>query len=209
MKKSKEELTRIHKEKCRELKEIRAIMAENLGIELHQRECTYEGYCRGTCPACRKEEMLLNAALLRKQMEDANLKGRIAAAGLATAAALSLTGCNTLIQNETEGATSFTDEQSEGATRLEVPDGDIAGFITPESSECGITPLDESGENYVPALPGDNTMTSDQREEGEISPEIPENLGQPSYEMPGEYVELEGDVAYLPEVDEMENSVAD
>ena len=57
MKKSKEELTRIHKEKCRELKKIRAKMAENLSIELHQRECTYEGYCRGTCPACRKEEM--------------------------------------------------------------------------------------------------------------------------------------------------------
>ena len=209
MKKSKEELTRIHKEKCRQLKEIRAKMAENLGIELHQRECTYEGYCRGTCPACRKEEMLLNAALLRKQMEDANLKGRIAAAGLATAAALSLTGCNTLTQNETEGATSFTDEQLEGATRLEVPDGDIAGFITPESSECGIIPLDESGENYVPTISGDDTLTSDELEEGEILPEIPESPRQPSYEMPGEYVELEGDVAYLPETDESENNQTD
>lgn len=174
MKKSKEELTRIHKEKCRELKEIRAKMAENLGIELHQRECTYTGYCRGTCPACQKEEMLLNAALLKKQMEGANLKGKVAAAGLATAAALCLTGCNTHDVNEIDGDISFaddafSDEQLEGEPQVEVTDGEIGGFITPETSEGNMLPLDESEENY---------------------------------DVPGEYVELEGDVAYLPETEE-------
>lgn len=67
MKKCKEDLNRIHKEKCREIKRIRDRIAEDLGIELRQRECTYEGYCSGTCPACRKEEMQLNAALIKKQ----------------------------------------------------------------------------------------------------------------------------------------------
>ena len=83
MKKSKEDLNRIHKEKCRELKRIRGRIAEDLGIELRQRECTYEGYCSGTCPACRREEMQLNAALLKSQRQGANLKGRAATAGLA------------------------------------------------------------------------------------------------------------------------------
>ena len=34
MKRSKEELGRIHKEKCKELKAIRAKIAEDLGIDL-------------------------------------------------------------------------------------------------------------------------------------------------------------------------------
>ena len=48
MRRSKEELGKLHKEQCRELKTIRAQMAADLGIDLKQRECTYEGYCSGT-----------------------------------------------------------------------------------------------------------------------------------------------------------------
>lgn len=94
MRMSREERGRMHKEKCRELKQIRAKMAEDLGIELHQSECTYEGYCSGTCPKCRSEELQLNAAIMKKQMEEINLKGRVAAAGLTTVAALCLSGCS-------------------------------------------------------------------------------------------------------------------
>lgn len=72
MRRSREELGRIHKEKCKELKQIRAKMAEELGVELHQTECTYEGYCRGTCPKCRQEERKLNAAILKRQLEEAD-----------------------------------------------------------------------------------------------------------------------------------------
>ena len=95
MKKSREELNRIHKEKCRELKQIRAKMAEDLGVELHQTECTYEGYCSGSCPKCKQEELRLNAAIIKKQLEEADIKRRVAAVGLTTAAALCLSGCNT------------------------------------------------------------------------------------------------------------------
>ena len=54
------------REKCDRLKAIRKALAEKLGIELHQKECDYEGDCTGTCPACKKEENILNAALLKK-----------------------------------------------------------------------------------------------------------------------------------------------
>lgn len=102
MKRNREELTRIHKEKCKELKAVRAKIAEDLGIDLHQRECTYEGYCSGTCPKCKQEELMLNAAILKKQLEASDMKRRVAAVGLTAAAAVSLSGCSTLINEKVE-----------------------------------------------------------------------------------------------------------
>lgn len=78
----------IHKEKCKRLKAIRKKLADGLGIDLKQRECTFEGECRGTCPKCRQEEEALNRALLGK------------AAAVAVSAGILLTGC----QGETENA---------------------------------------------------------------------------------------------------------
>lgn len=98
MKKSRQELDRIHKEKCRQLRQIRAVMAKDLGIELNQRECTYEGYCSGTCPKCKSEELKLNAALVKRQMEESDLKRKITTVGLTTVAALSLSGCGKNIE---------------------------------------------------------------------------------------------------------------
>ena len=76
----------IHKEKCKRLKAIRKKLADGLGIDLKQKECTFEGECRGTCPKCRQEEEALNRALLGK------------AAAVAVSAGIMLTGC----QGETE-----------------------------------------------------------------------------------------------------------
>lgn len=53
-----------HKELCRQLKKIRKNLADQLGIDLHQTECTYPGECSGTCPKCQKEENILSKALL-------------------------------------------------------------------------------------------------------------------------------------------------
>lgn len=72
-----------HKEKCRQLQAIRKGIADKLGIDLHQKECTFPGECSGTCPKCAKEEQILNAALLKKTATVAGL-----AAGV-----LSLTAC--------------------------------------------------------------------------------------------------------------------
>lgn len=53
-----------HRKKCEELKGIRKVIADKLGIDLHQRKCTYEGECSGTCPRCAQEENVLKKALL-------------------------------------------------------------------------------------------------------------------------------------------------
>lgn len=53
-----------HKKKCNELKQIRKSVADALGIDLKQRECTFQGECKGTCPKCMQEEKTLNKALL-------------------------------------------------------------------------------------------------------------------------------------------------
>ena len=79
-----------NKEKCAELKEIRRKTAEKLGIDLHQKECTYEGECTGTCPKCKAEEIQLNAELFKRK---AITVGAIAATSVA------LTACNTPLDN--------------------------------------------------------------------------------------------------------------
>lgn len=208
MERSREELTRIHRAKCRELKKIRAKMAEDLGIELHQRECTYQGYCRGTCPACRKEELLLNAALLKRQLGEANLKGRAATAGLTAAAALCLAGCTP--PDSTEGAavssgdTPFSGEQLEG------------NFVLPEEQTDGeILPPEEQtqGELLPPVEQIQGEFLPPEEYPGNLLPEMEESLSHSSLETPGEYLELEGDVAvdltYLPETEDDENDMAE
>lgn len=52
-----------NRERCDYLKKIRQKIADRLGIDLHQTECTYEGECDGTCPKCQQEEDILNEAL--------------------------------------------------------------------------------------------------------------------------------------------------
>ena len=56
-------------------------MADKLGIDLQQTECTYKGECSGTCPKCKQEEEKLNKALLTKTLAVASIS-------------LALTGCS-------------------------------------------------------------------------------------------------------------------
>ncbi len=69
--------------KCERLKKIRKAMADRLHVDLHQKECTFEGNCRGTCPKCKQEEEILNRELLK----------RAAGLGIGALAGLSLAGC--------------------------------------------------------------------------------------------------------------------
>ena len=57
------------KEKCKKLKEIRKEVADKLGIDLKQTECTYKGECSGTCPKCSQEEEILNTYLLKQNKD--------------------------------------------------------------------------------------------------------------------------------------------
>ena len=134
MKRSREELGRIHKETCRELKQVRAKIAEDLEIDLHQTECTYEGYCSGTCPKCKGEELRLNAAILKKQMEESNMKRRVMAAGLTAVAALSLTGCDII------GDYYVTEGVASAPPVEETLEGDVATIV---NYDGGMEPLDE------------------------------------------------------------------
>lgn len=116
MEKKKEELGRLHKQNCLELKKMRAEMAEKLGIDLKQTECTYEGYCSGTCPKCRKEEMMLNAALLKINIEKAGFASKVAVAGAATVAVLGMAGCDFQKAEQLEGDVMLTTEYLEEDT---------------------------------------------------------------------------------------------
>lgn len=136
MERSREEMGRIHKKKCGELKLVRAKMAEELGVELHQRECTYAGYCSGTCPKCAEEERLLNEAFLRREAERlenepekaansterksaaGRAKGRVLAAGLAAIVSIGLSGCS--VPGELEGDTQMVDGGMDYVTEEEL-----------------------------------------------------------------------------------------
>ena len=69
-----------HRKKCDHLKQIRKNVADAVGVDLKQTECTYEGDCKGTCPKCQQEEKTLAKALLQ-------------GTAVAASAAIMLAGC--------------------------------------------------------------------------------------------------------------------
>ncbi len=189
MRRNREELTRIHKEKCRELKAIRAKMAEDLGIDLHQRECTYEGYCSGTCPKCKQEELQLNAAILKKQLSEADMKRRVAAVGLTTVAAVSLSGCNlNNLSWETEGVA----QQPDTYTGDEI--GELEGEPITIEGDIEYIPTEETVETEtVEELEGDVVCIPTEETESTAT----------------EIWEFEGDYEYIEPTEELENELAE
>lgn len=113
----------IHKEKCKKLKEIRKKVADKIGIDLHQSECTYEGPCSGTCPKCAMEEQRLNRALL----------GKAALATGVAAMSIGLAGCQqaeTTLEGDIE--VSSTEQQLEGEEGYK-PDSESEEWNTTEN----------------------------------------------------------------------------
>ncbi len=113
----------IHKEKCKKLKEIRKRVADKIGIDLHQSECTYEGPCSGTCPKCAMEEQRLNRALL----------GKAALATGVAAMSIGLAGCQqaeTTLEGDIE--VSSTEQQLEGEEGYK-PDSESEEWNTTEN----------------------------------------------------------------------------
>lgn len=128
-------------------------------------------------------------------MEETNLKGRIAAAGLTAIAALCLTGCNTSGQ-QTDGAMDISSGNL---------NDNVGGFLSPEQYEGNMIPPDDTSVNGSPVLPEDDAPLQDVILEGEILPETSEDPAQSSYEISEtyEYTELEGDFA-IPETGELQ-----
>lgn len=109
--------------RCNKLKSIRKGLADKLGVDLHQTECTYEGECRGTCPKCKQEEQILNRAILQKGT---------AVAG-ATAIAASLAAC-TPLGKQIPAIGNGGDDLSGDVAYVDGAD-DIEGRKTPDGSE--------------------------------------------------------------------------
>ena len=112
------------KEKCNVLKTVRKQMADKLGIDLHQKECTFEGECSGTCPKCAHEEKILNSALLKKG----------AAAASAALLTATLAGCTPLdVQGNMQPIDPPAIENDGGDTDSGELSGDVV--ILPEDDD--------------------------------------------------------------------------
>ena len=190
MKKTKEELTKINKAKCKELKQMRKEMAEQLGVLLHQRECTYEGFCTGTCPKCKQEEKILNEAIKQQKKQGKNLvtSTRYAAAGIVLAATVTLSGCgkeqtetltgdvaypeNDVLEDEVDGMmTILEDDSLEGETTLLTDDLDgNFEIVEPLEGDVEIVESLEGDVELVDPLEGDVAYPED---EFELLGEVP------------------------------------
>ena len=76
---------------CKVLKEIRRKVADDNGIPLEIRECTFEGDCKGTCPYCEAEVRYLERELQKRQA----LGKAVTVAGIALSSVM-MSGCHPL-----------------------------------------------------------------------------------------------------------------
>ena len=80
---------------CNTLKAIRKQIAEANEIEYEPQECTHEGECAGTCPACEAEVRYLESELIKRK----GLGKKVAVAGIAMGmASLSSCGIGRILQ---------------------------------------------------------------------------------------------------------------
>ena len=140
----------LQKEKCKKLKEIRKKVADSIGVDLHQTECTYEGACKGTCPKCAQEERQLNQALL----------GRAALVTGVAAMSIGLAGCQ---QTTTlEGDISVVTEAPQTTEDIEGGEDWSGEEITTETgTEAGTT---EEGTGEIRELEGDVVSLPEEEE---------------------------------------------
>lgn len=162
------------KYKCKQLKAVRKRIAEENGIPLEQKECTYAGPCRGTCPHCEAEVRYLERALT-----DRIRLGRVATvAGLS----LGLAACGG--QNGTTD-TMLTTDSSLAADTLPVADtaSPYEDTVYPEVTTTGliIYPPDDL---EVPPPPPPETPEGTGELEGIVSPPLEE--GEIDDEIEGE-----------------------
>lgn len=157
----------VNKEKCKALKKIRKKLADTLGVDLQQRECTYEGKCSDTCPKCKQEEEQLNRAIVAKS----------ALAAGTVAVTVGLTGCTHMFQ-PLEGDTVISNPTT---TVEELTGEEIVGPEEPDTEKA----TDGLGE-----LEGREEVPDDSEEwEGEIWT-TEQDTEQP-YELEGDVLPIE------------------
>ena len=117
---------------CETLKGIRADIARANEIDYHPAECTHEGDCAGTCPACESEMRWLERHLRLRQ----HLGKAVTIAGLSLGAGALLSSCN-LIGNHTAGKAevlegAVSNPNNVDSTEIEPLAGDV---VMPDSLE--------------------------------------------------------------------------
>lgn len=151
------------KEKCKMLKEIRAEIAKNNDIEFVTKECTHQGKCKGTCPACEAE-----VAYLEEQLEKRKALGKaVCVAGLSAAMVAGV-----VQTNQANGKTS----EINSSTCLSGPTEPTMGVI-PITPDPTLTPTPEmpAGAPYIP----DETTTPDETVAPSPSPTMEMPAGVP------------------------------
>lgn len=168
------------RERCDRLKRIRKGLADRIGVDLHQTVCTYEGECRGTCPKCKQEEDILNAALIRKGTALAG--AAVVATSLAACTPASFGGISQLLG---------------GDDTVDVGGGnDLSGAAEPypgndANTDGGDEIVELSGEVAEPD-PDDGTDGCDTTDDGK-------DEGKDTEPVDIDQIELSGDVAYIDE----------
>ena len=114
---------------CEYLKNLRRQIAEANGIDYSPRQCTYEGDCSGTCPACEREREYIESQLSLRQKWGAPLKivglSVALASGAACASNSSVTsGLQEAYVDSSKGGTSCS-----ASTQLENEEEDLMGVI--------------------------------------------------------------------------------
>lgn len=161
-----------HRAKCDVLKKIRKGIADKLGIDLRQGECTFEGECKGTCPKCRQEEDILNREIAR----------RAGALALGATVSFTLTAC-------APGSNGIP-EELDGNLAPDIMD--VAGNLMPAEDEF---PVDD-GLTGEPIPPQPTTGESVFEMQGDI---VYEEEGEPAEEYE-EAEDEEAENSPIPEV---------
>ncbi len=103
------------KDKCKILKELRAQIAAANDIEWVTENCTHKGECRGTCPKCEAEVVMLERALERRKA----LGKTVAVTGLAVGMMVASTSCAQFEQWQVkEGEMLMPSDQTTAAAQV-------------------------------------------------------------------------------------------
>ncbi|MBR6283356.1 MAG: hypothetical protein IKR25_03565 [Muribaculaceae bacterium] len=122
---------------CETLKGIRAEIARANDIDYAPTECTHEGDCAGTCPACESEVRWLERQLRLRQ----RLGKAVTIAGLSIGITAAATSCN-LVRGKMPGPVEgeIPNPNYVDTTEMEL-DGDV--MMMPDSSEaCNVEKSD-------------------------------------------------------------------
>lgn len=137
---------------CKQLKALRQRIAEENHIPLEQRECTYEGPCRGTCPRCEAEVKYLERALAHRL--------KLGKAATVAGLSLSLAACGNGGSAPQDTVLTVGDTSQTKADTL-LPDAPLSEGIQEFDEEAivGIMggtppPLPDEVVEYEPEFPG-------------------------------------------------------